>query len=386
MKRSTDRILTTHTGSLARPADLLDLMKARANGEPYDPTAYAARVRDAVADVVRRQVESGLDIVNDGEQSKTGFTAYIRDRLSGFEPASGDAPRPVGPVSSEEEAAFPEYYAEYHKIGYFTTRVAAQPPLVCTGPITYRPQAVETDIENLKAALAGVSVEDVFLPATSPFLTQRNEYYRTQEEYTFAVAEAIREEYLAIVGAGFLLQVDGPGLPRPPTNVSPEEGRKQVDMRIEALNHALRGIPEDKIRFHTCFGINHGPRIFDDSLEQMIGPMLNVHAGAYSFEAANPRHMHEYHVFEKVKVPEGKTIIPGMVTHAHNIVEHPELIAEMIANYARLVGRENVMVGNDCGFSSQAVYQPEVHPTVAWAKFQALAEGARLASGKLWAS
>ena len=383
MKRSTDRILTTHTGSLARPKDLLDLMKAKESGEPYDHDAYAARVRSAAAEVVRQQVESGLDIVDDGEQSKTGFANYIRERLGGFEPAKPAEPR--GPVQvSREEAAFPEYYAEYHKIGYFTTRVAAQAPLVCTGPITYRPEAVKRDIDNLRAALAGVQIEEAFLPATSPFLNQRNEYYKSQEEYTFAVAEAIREEYEAIVNAGFILQIDGPGLPRPPAGTSPEEARKQVDMRIAALNHALRDIPEEKIRFHTCFGINHGPRVYDDTLADMIGPMLNIHAGAYSFEAANPRHMHEYHVFEDVKLPEGKIIIPGMITHAHNIVEHPELIAEMIVNYAKLVGRENVIVGNDCGFSSQAVYQPEIHPTVAWAKFQSLAEGARLASKRLW--
>jgi 5-methyltetrahydropteroyltriglutamate--homocysteine methyltransferase len=383
MKRSTDRILTTHTGSLARPRPLLDLMKAKEHGEPYDPTAYDSTVRGAVSDVVRRQAECGIDVVNDGEQSKTGFAHYIRERLSGFEPTEGTLR--VGAEAAQEEAAFPEYYEEYRKIGYFTTRVASNRPLVCTGPITYRPETVRRDLANLRTALEGVQVEEVFVPATMPAINVRNGYYKTDEEFLYAVADAIREEYLAIVDAGFLLQVDGPGLPQAPSNAaSEEEARKAIDRRVEVLNYALRDIPEEKVRFHTCFGVNHGPRIYDATLAEMIHPMLRINAGAYSFEAANPRHMHEYHVFEDVKLPDGKIIIPGMVTHAHNIVEHPELIAEMIVNYAERVGRENLMVGNDCGFSSQAVYQPEVHPTVAWAKFQALSEGARLASQRLW--
>jgi 5-methyltetrahydropteroyltriglutamate--homocysteine methyltransferase len=385
MKRSTDRILTTHTGSLARPWPLLDLMKAKEQGQPYDQAVLDQTVRGAVADVVRRQAESGIDVVNDGEQSKTSFNRYIGDRLNGFEPAEA-ATRVVGAVGGKEAEAFPEYYEQYLKSGYFTTRVTSNVPLVCTGPISYKPEAVKRDLANLKSALEGVVVEEVFVPATTPVINLRNRYYKTEEEYLYAVADAIREEYQAIVGAGFLLQVDGPGLPHSPEGVSEEEARKTVDMRIDALNYALRNIPEEKVRFHTCFGVNHGPRIYDATLAELIGPILRINAGAYSFEAANPRHMHEYHVFEDVKLPEGKVIIPGMVTHAHNIVEHPELIAEMIVRYAQLVGRENLMVGNDCGFSSQAVYEPEVHPTVAWAKFQALSEGARLASQRLWPS
>jgi 5-methyltetrahydropteroyltriglutamate--homocysteine methyltransferase len=384
MKRSDERILTTHTGSLARPHHLLDLMKAKESGEPYDPAAYDQAVRDAVSDVVHKQAESGVDIVNDGEQSKTGFGNYIRDRLTGFERADS---RRTGPprTGGREEEMFPEYYEDYYKVGYFTTRVAAVYPLVCRGPIAYKPEQLQHDLANLKEALKDVQVEEVFVPATTPNLAQRNEYYKTQEEYTFAVAEAIRSEYQMIVDAGFLLQIDGPGLVRPPANAaSEEEGRRTMDMRIEALNYALRDIPEDRVRFHTCFGVNMGPRVTDDALEEIIGPMLRIKAQAYSFEAANPRHMHEYHVFERVKLPEGKIIIPGMVTHAHNIVEHPDLIAEMTCNYAKLVGRENVIVGNDCGFSSQAVYKPEVDARVAWAKFEALAEGARLASEALW--
>jgi 5-methyltetrahydropteroyltriglutamate--homocysteine methyltransferase len=257
--------------------------------------------------------------------------------------------------------------------------------MVCSGPITYKPEQIQTDLANLKAALAGLDIEEAFVPATTPNLNQRNEYYKTQEEFIYAVADAISQEYRAIVDAGFLLQIDAPGLPRPVANApSEEEARLRMDMRIEALNYALRDIPEEKIRFHTCFGVNMGPRVYDDTLAEMIGPMLKIKAQAYSFEAANPRHMHEYHVFEDLKLPEGKLIIPGMVTHAHNIVEHPDLICEMIVNYANRVGRENIIVGNDCGFSSQAVYQPEVDPKVAWAKFQALSEGAALATKKLW--
>ena len=384
MKHSTDRILTTHTGSLARPHDLLDLMKQRESGTAYDEAALAQRVSSAVADVVRKQAESGVDIVNDGEQSKTGFSNYIRDRLTGFEPVKGSTSQAVRTGGREAEL-FPEYYEDYYKVGYFTTRVADNRPLVCTGPISYKPEAVQRDIANLKAALQGQDVAEVFVPATTPTLNLRNEYYKSQEEYFAAVSEAISQEYRAIVDAGFLLQIDAPGLPRPPANApSEEEGRKQMEQRIEALNYALRDIPEDRIRFHTCFGVNMGPRVLDDTLEEMIGPMLKIKAQAYSFEAANPRHMHEYHVFERVKLPDGKIIIPGMVTHAHNIVEHPELIAEMTVNYARLVGRENVIIGNDCGFSSQAVYKPEVDARVAWAKFEALSEGARLASRRLW--
>jgi 5-methyltetrahydropteroyltriglutamate--homocysteine methyltransferase len=385
MKRSTDRILTTHTGSLARPVELLDLMKAKESGQPYDHAAYDKAVKDAVAYVVDMQVKSGVDIVNDGEQSKTGFSNYIRDRLAGFEPVK-DAAR-VGPPRSggREEQLFPEYYEEYYKIGYFTTRVAVQYPMVCTGPVSYKPEQLQTDLANLKAALEGKKVEEVFIPATTPTLTQRNEYYKTQEEYTYAVAGAISQEYKMIVDAGFLVQIDAPGLPRPPANAeSPEAGRKVVDMRIEALNWALRDIPMDRVRFHTCFGVNMGPRVFDDTLEEMLPAMLKINASSYSFEAANPRHMHEYHVFEHQKLPDGKVIIPGMITHAHNIVEHPDWIAEMIVNYAERVGKENVIVGNDCGFSSQAVYQPEIDRRVAWAKFEALAEGARIATKKLW--
>ncbi|HEY7268573.1 MAG TPA: methionine synthase, partial [Dehalococcoidia bacterium] len=260
MKHSTDRILTTHTGSLARPAYLLDLMKVKESGGPYDRSQYDAAVLQAVREVVRRQAECGIDVVNDGEQSKTGFANYIRDRLGGFEPVK-DAAR-VGPPRSggREEQLFPEYYEQYYKIGYFTTRVAVQYPMVCTGPITYKPEAIRRDLDNLKAALSEVPVEEVFVPATTPNLNQRNEYYKTQDEFAYAVADAIAQEYRAIVDEGFLLQIDAPGLPRPSASApSPEEARRQVERRIEVLNYAVRDIPEEKVRFHTCFGVNMGP-------------------------------------------------------------------------------------------------------------------------------
>jgi 5-methyltetrahydropteroyltriglutamate--homocysteine methyltransferase len=385
MKRSTDRILTTHTGSLARPKDLLDLMKAKVNGQPYDDNAFTQRVKSAVAEVVRQQAESGIDIVTDGEQGKPGFFAYVRERLVGFEPKGPD--RGARKEWAAEVAAFPEYYEQYFGRRMMGGSIAPRTPLVCTGPVSYRGQeAIKKDIENLKAAMGGLSVEEAFMPAVAPSGVGNNEYYGTDEEYLQAVGEALRTEYQAIVDAGFILQVDDPWLTEVygDASLSPAERRKIGERSIEALNHALRGIPAEKIRFHTCYGINEGPRVHDAPLKDIVDLILKVNAGAYSFEAANARHAHEYHVWETVKLPEGKVIIPGMVTHASNIVEHPELIAERINQFAKLVGRENVIAGSDCGFSSQATYNPEVHPTVVWAKFQAMAEGARLATKQLW--
>jgi len=385
MKRSTDRILTTHCGSLARPKNLLDLMKAKVNGEPYDHDVYETRVRSAVAEVVRRQVESGIDIVTDGEQGKPGFFAYVRERLTGFEPKGPER----GPRRewAAEVAAFPEYYEQYFSRRMMGGSIVPRIPIVCTAPVSYRGQAaIRKDIENLKAALGGMKIEEVFMPAVAPSGVGSNEYYRDDEEYLHAVAEALRTEYQAIVDAGFILQVDDPWLTElyGDSSLSLAERRKIAERSIEALNHALRGIPAEKIRFHTCYGINEGPRVHDAPLKDVVDLILKVNAGAYSFEGANARHEHEYHIWETVKLPEGKVLIPGVVTHASNIVEHPDLIAERINRYVRLVGRENVIAGSDCGFSSQATYDPEVHPTVVWAKFQAMAEGARLATKQLW--
>jgi 5-methyltetrahydropteroyltriglutamate--homocysteine methyltransferase len=385
MRRSRDRILTTHCGSLARPKDLLDLMKAKVNGQPYDATDFTQRVQSAVAQVVRKQAEGGIDIVTDGEQGKPGFFAYVRERLGGFEPKGTE--RGARKEWAAEVAAFPEYYEQYFSRRMMGGSIAPRIPLVCTGPVSYRGQeAIRTDIENLKAALGGVKVEEAFMPAVAPSGVGTNEYYGSEEEYLQAVGDALRTEYQAIVSAGFILQVDDPWLTElyGDASLSLAERRKIAARSIEALNHALRGIPPEKIRFHTCYGINEGPRVHDAPLKEIVDLILRVNAGAYSFEAANPRHEHEYHVWETMKLPEGKVIIPGVVTHASNIVEHPELIAERITRYAKLVGRENVIAGSDCGFSSQATYNPEVHPTVVWAKFQAMAEGARLATKQLW--
>jgi 5-methyltetrahydropteroyltriglutamate--homocysteine methyltransferase len=262
---------------------------------------------------------------------------------------------------------------------------------VCTGPITYKGQeALQTDIDNLKAALQGVQVKEAFMPAISPtnIEGQRpNEYYPTEEAYLYAIAEAMREEYSRIVGAGFLLQIDDPRLVTyyvANPAVSIEQCRKWAELRVEVLNHALRDIPPDKVRFHTCYSINIGPRIHDMPLKDIVDVLLKINAGAYSFEAANPRHEHEWRVWEQVKLPEGKVLVPGVISHTTNLVEHPELVAERLVKYAQVVGRENVIAGSDCGFSSLATTDPEVHPTVVWAKFQAMAEGARLASAQLW--
>jgi 5-methyltetrahydropteroyltriglutamate--homocysteine methyltransferase len=387
MKRSSERILTTHCGSLARPKDLLDVMKARLSGESYDERSYVTEVRGAVRECVEKQVASGIDVVSDGEQSKPGFSAYVRERLTGFEPAEPDPNRPRGAQWARELEAFPEYYAQY--FGGAMRGVAPSTPLVCTGPVQYRGgDAVSADITNLKMAIDEARPAEAFLPAIAPRPLGKNQYYASDEEYVYAIAEAMREEYLAIAGAGLLLQIDDPALTdlyAQDQSVGEAARRRTAQMYIDALNHALRGIPREQIRFHTCYGINEGPRIYDTPLAAIADLLFRVNAGAYSFEAANARHQHEWHVFEQVKPPDGTMLIPGMITHASNIVEHPELIADLLVTYAGLVGRENVMAGSDCGFSSQATYSPEVHPTVVWAKFQALSEGARLASERLWA-
>lgn len=385
MKRSTKRILTTHAGSLARPKDLLEIMDAKLRGELYDQQAYAKRIRRAVADVVRRQVDCGVDVVTDGEQSKPSFNAYLIERLSGIEPVASSEERITARMKTDEARAFPEYYEKYfaeHMCG-----VGPNLPVACTGPIVYKgQQAVRSDIENLKSALDGLRPEEVFMPAIAPGFFS-NRYYRTEQEFQFALAEALRVEYLAIVEAGFILQIDDPSLTRlyrTGASLSVAERVRDAEIYIEALNHALRGIPTEKIRYHTCYGINEGPRIFDIPLKEIIGLMLKVNAEAISFEAANPRHEHEWRLWESVKLPPGRILIPGVITHCSNIVEHPELVAERLVRYAKLVGRENVIGGSDCGFSSQATFTPEIHPTVVWAKFEAMAEGAQIASKQLW--
>jgi 5-methyltetrahydropteroyltriglutamate--homocysteine methyltransferase len=395
MKRSTERILTTHVGSLARADSLIPLLRLRENGQPHDREELARLVREAVTEVVRKQVEAGIDIVTDGEQGKASFFGYIVERFSGFErkpaaPGKESRSRAAG----REYLAFPEYYAWSERIAEpFGGRGGARGHGVdtCTGPVSYRGyQAVQADIDNLKAAVKGQPHDDVFIPAiASSYVasTFANEYYRTHEEYEQAVSDAMREEYKAIVDAGFILQIDDPRLVSyymMNPDLSIEDCRKWAAKRVEAINDSIRGIPPEKIRFHTCYSIDVGPRIHEMALKDIVDIMLKINAGAYSFEAANPRHEHEYHVFERVKLPDGKILIPGVISHTTNLVEHPELIAERIVRFAKIVGRENVIAGADCGFAASALRFNDTHPSVAWLKFAALAEGAQLATKQLW--
>jgi 5-methyltetrahydropteroyltriglutamate--homocysteine methyltransferase len=386
MRRSADRIITTHVGSLPRPEPLLDRMKGGERGPEMD-----GAIAQAVVAVVDQQVRHGVDIVTDGEQGKTGFFAYIGERLTGFEPRPGAR----GEVWSAEINAFPEYYAEYFRRAMVGGSVVTPQPLVCVGPVSYRGhEAIARDIANLKSALERHPGAEAFLPATAPsglgIMTgsadTANAYYPSYADYLFAVADALREEYRAIVDAGLLLQVDDPSLTDilGDARLSPGEASERADLFVEATNRALQGIPPDRVRFHTCYGINEGPRVHDVDLAVVIPWMLKVRAAGLSFEGANARHEHEYHAWETVRLPADRVLLPGVITHASNIVEHPELIAERITRYAAIVGLENVIASTDCGFSSQASYRPEVDTRVMWAKFDALAEGARLASERLW--
>jgi 5-methyltetrahydropteroyltriglutamate--homocysteine methyltransferase len=385
VQQNTDHIQTTHIGSLPRPHDLLDLMKAKYAGKPYDEGRLNCVLTQAVADCVRRQVECGIEIVTDGEYSKPGFFTYIRERFEGFE----SRPDQKLVIFQQEVSAFPEHYAQYFKEAMMGGAILPIVPVVCTARVRYKGEAkLQIDIANVKAAAkaAGVADDHVFLPATAPSGVGVNAYYKTDEEYFYALAAELNKEYRAIVASGILLQVDDPFLPD--IFVEPGLDDKQMQRRaeiyVEATNAALNGIPAERVRFHTCYGINEGPRLYESSLPQIIEYLFRVNAGSFSFEAANPRHEHEYHLFERVKVPDGKVLCPGVITHASNIVEHPEWIAERLIRYANLVGRENVMAGADCGFSSQALYRTEVHPTVVWEKFKAMRQGAELATRKMW--
>jgi 5-methyltetrahydropteroyltriglutamate--homocysteine methyltransferase len=383
MKQSTERILTTHVGSLARPTELLDTMKEKENGRPYDHALFDRQVRDAVVDRVLQQVECGIDIVTDGEMSKVSFLGYVKDRLGGFEVDMGESR--MAPSWQKEVDDFPDYYADYFK--KYSATVSPLRRIVCKGPISYVGQELlQIDIDNLTAATAPYDVADVFMPSTGPSGFGRNEYYSSHAEYLSAVAEAMREEYLGIVNAGFILQVDDPFLIDMLSDPTLDENERETIAwtHVEALNHALRGIPPEQVRHHTCYGLNHGPRMNDIPLLTAVPFMLAINASAHSFEVANPRHYHEWRIWEDIKLPDGKILIPGLIGHATNYVEHPELIADYIVKYAGLVGKENVIAGADCGFSSRASYAPEVHPTVVWPKFRALAEGAAIASKQLF--
>jgi 5-methyltetrahydropteroyltriglutamate--homocysteine methyltransferase len=388
MKQSTERILTTHVGSLPRPLDLLQMIQAKEQGGGFDGEAFAGRVKEAVAEVVRKQAEAGIDIIADGEMGRFGFIPYVNERLTGLEAR----PNPGGEgtwARSREHLAFPEYYAWAAQMP--GAAGGAQPnQWVCTGPIAYKgQQALARDIDNLKAALAQTSYAEAFMPAVSPAQLagwNRNEYYKTGEEFRIAIADALREEYRAIVDAGIVLQIDDPQLAshyatHPELDIA--QCRNWASATVELLNHALAGIPPERVRYHTCYSINMGPRVHDLELKHIVDIVLRVNTGAYSFEAGNPRHEHEWRVWEDAKLPEGKILIPGVITHCSNFVEHPEAIAQRIGRFAQVVGRERVIAGTDCGFASFST-TCEVHPTVVWAKLAALAEGARLATKELW--
>lgn len=384
-QQNTDHIQTTHTGSLPRPHALLNLLKTKFTGGTFDHAGLDTTLTQSVTDCVKKQVECGIDFVTDGEFSKPGFFTYVRERLEGFESRPGEKMN----VFQKEMAAFPEYYADYFQRRMMGGAIIPSVPVVCVGPLKYRGEKlVQRDIANVKNAAkqAGAREDHVFLPATAPSGVGRNEYYKTDEEYFHALAAEMGKEYNAIVAAGLLVQVDDPFL----SDIFVEPGlddrqkRQRAEIYVEAVNAGLKGIPPEKVRFHTCYGINEGPRIHEASLAEVFPYVLKINAGQYSFECANPRHEHEYHLFERITIPEGKVICPGIITHASNIVEHPEMIAERILRFATLVGRENVMAGSDCGFSSQATYQTEVHPTVMWEKFKAMRQGADIATRKLW--
>lgn len=387
MKRSAARTLTTHVGSLPRPSRLVDVILAEDRGVAIDRDAFEAELKAAVDDVVARQAALGIDIVDDGEFSKRGFAVYANERLAGYEARPRERGIPWG--GSREALAFPDFYGASRPHG--SGAVARVDEIVCTGPVSYKGHAqLERDLANLRAAVDAHGVEEAFMPAISPVDVvgnQTNEHYPSEEEFLGAVAAAMNEEYRAIVDAGFILQIDDPHLVThyvKTPDLELADYRKWADAQVEAVNHALEGIPEDRVRYHTCYGINMGPRVHEVELGWVLDIVLNIRAGAYSFEAANPRHEHEWRLWERTKLPEGKILIPGVITHSSVLVEHPELIAERILRFAGLVGRENVIAGGDCGFGTQASLTPEVHPSIVWAKFEALAEGARIASERLW--
>ena len=389
MKQGAKRILTTHAGSLPRSPELRELVYARAEGKPHDKAALAQRLKAEVAEVVRKQSACGVDSVNDGEIGKTNFTNYVRERLSGFETRPYDpakSPKPLS-IAGRELMKFPEYFSAGGRgFGAFAGAGPSQAQVYCVAPLKYAGHAaLKQDLENFKAALKGVKVAEAFLPANTPGTIEhwlRNDYYPDQEALVYAIAEAMRDEYKAIVDAGFLLQIDDPDLPDgwqmyPAMSVA--QYRKYATMRVDALNHALRGIPREKIRLHVCWGSFHGPHQHDIPLENIIDIIFRVRASSYSIEASNPCHEHEWRVFEKHKPPEGTVLIPGVVGHFSDFIEHPELVAERLVRYANLVGREHVMGGTDCGLG------PRVgHAKIAWAKLEALAQGARLATKRLW--
>jgi 5-methyltetrahydropteroyltriglutamate--homocysteine methyltransferase len=387
VKRSDHRILTTHVGSLIRPPELLTFLRAKRQGEAYNEAAYAKCLADSVATVVRQQADIGVDVVSDGEFGKSiSWSQYVLERLSGFEsrpPSSGHDPYAYG----ADRERFKEFYAELDQ----RDGGARGGDAVCVGPITYTGQAeLQRDIDNFKTALSAVKVEDGFLPVAAPSSAipdRKNEYYKTEEDMVHAIADAMRTEYKTIVDNGLLVQIDDARAAVtydrqvPPKTF--KEYRNWVAMHMDALNHAIEGIPEDRIRYHVCWGSWPGPHVTDVPLKDIVDLILRVRAGAYVIEGANPRHEHEWDVWKDVKLPKGRILVPGVISHATNVVEHPELIAQRLVRYAQVVGRENVIAGTDCGFA-QGPFMRRVHPSIMWAKLEALVAGARIASKALF--
>jgi 5-methyltetrahydropteroyltriglutamate--homocysteine methyltransferase len=396
-----DRIMTTHVGSLIRPKPLRDLLAAKDRGEEVDQAALEQELATAVTDVVRRQADAGIDVIDDGEMGKHSWITYLYERVSGLEPRMVPVEGMTILPPSRDRLAFPEFYAE-HDAAFAVEMAdalqlelpkgdAAQVKLwFCTGPLEYDTARLEQDIARFKAALAGVEVADAFLPVVAPASVYwlRNEHYTSEEEFVFAVADALHEEYKAIVDAGLMLQVDDAVLMHEYDSILAEGGsvkdyRRWAELRVEALVHALRGLPEDRIRYHVCFGSWHGPHAYDPPLADLIDLVLKVPARYYLMEQGNPRHEHEWRIWEDVKLPEGKVLVPGVVTHHTTVVEHPEVVAQRLVRLAEVIGRESVMAGTDCGFAQGAFIQ-RVHPTIQWAKLEALVEGARLATKELY--
>ncbi len=380
MKRSVDHFLTTHTGSLPRPDDLIRMMFAREEGVPVDRAALGARIRSAVAEIVRKQADAGIAVVNDGELSKPSYATYVKDRLNGFGGTSQS-------LQYRDLVDFPEMAKRvFGDPGRSRRKTPA-----CTGPISVRdPAAAQADVDNLKAALGSVKAEEAFMSAASPGVISlffRDDHYGSHEAYLFAIAEAMRQEYETVARAGFVLQLDCPDLAMGRhiqfAGLSLEEFRKMARLHIRALDHAVANIPPEQLRLHLCWGNYEGPHHYDVPLADLLDLVLAARPQGISFEAANPRHAHEWKVFERVKLPKDKVIIPGVLDSTTNFIEHPELVAERIGRYARLVGRENVIAGTDCGFGTW-VGQAAVDPDIVWAKLASLAEGARLASREFW--
>jgi len=389
MKRSSDRILTTHVGSLPRSAQLIEAMGKIERGEMKDRGEFERLVDRAVATVVAKQAELGIDIVDDGEVGKVGFITYINERLGGFEPLQVE--RKSTWDDTKEALAFPEFY---EPISRAIAASKSSPPgfghLACVGPISYTGQpSLARDLARLRDATKNLNIAEAFVPSISPATVeywQKNQYYKTEDEYLTALCDALHEEYKAIVDAGFLVQIDDPQLAsqymwEPDWTIA--QSRKWAERRVEALNYALRGIPAEKIRHHTCHSIDMGPRTTDMELGDIMDIVLKINAAAYSFEAANGRHEHEYALWDEVSLPDGKLLIPGVITNASVVVEHPKLVADRLLRFAQRVGKENVIAGADCGFATFAV-TADIKPSIVWAKFAALVEGARIASQQLW--